>query len=75
MTDVFNTNAGVRQGGILPPLLFILYIDELANDIENTDCSDSFADEAVQSLSILLFADDVPLFPSISFMKFTEKDR
>ena len=41
---------------------FILYIEELVNDIVNSDYSGIFVDEAVAALYILLFADDVAIF-------------
>lgn len=37
VTEIFNSNAGVRQGCILSPVLFISYIDELVNDTENSE--------------------------------------
>ena len=58
LTDLFHVNTGLKQGCTLSPMLFNLYINDLAVkldslnkgiDIDGTNCS------------ILLFADDIVL--------------
>ena len=36
MSDIFSTTNGVRQGGVLSPLLFAVYIDVLINELERS---------------------------------------
>ena len=56
-TDFFECPDGVRRGCVLSPTLFCLFINQLAEHIQNT------GKHGVQMLSglILLFADDVTL--------------
>ena len=37
MSHVFVINAGVRQGGVLSPFLFSVYMDNLIDKLEDTD--------------------------------------
>jgi len=34
-SDFFQTSAGVRQGGILSPFLFSIYIEDIVNELKN----------------------------------------
>ena len=34
--DVFDMNCGVRQGGVLSPILFSIYVDDLTEELRNS---------------------------------------
>lgn len=50
----FSVNIGVRQGGVLSPLLFAIYLDDAVKNV----CSYGLP------LSIVLYADDIMLLSS-----------
>ena len=57
-TEWFKVNMGVKQGCVLSPTLFSVYVIDLANEINNLRCGVSFDDI---NISILLYADGIAL--------------
>ena len=56
--DWFDVNCRHKQGCILSPILFNLFINDLPRDINDVGCGISVGDT---SLSILLYADNIVL--------------
>ena len=56
--DYVQIEHGVRQGGILSPFLFKLYIDDVLNDISNSNIGCKLG---ILRLNILAYADDLVL--------------
>jgi hypothetical protein len=69
LTDWFDINVGVRQGDVLSPILFSLFINGIADDIKKRGLGiklvarigDSWIDVATAEIGILLYADDIVL--------------
>ena len=59
LTNFFNCCMGTRQGCMISPLLFILFINKLVVDLEEKGGQGIFISEECQNLLVLLFADDV----------------
>ena len=63
-TEFFSCPTGVRQGCVLSPTLFSLFINQLANDLDIHGIHGVNILPNVIELFILLFADDVALLSS-----------
>jgi hypothetical protein len=57
-SDFFEVNVGLRQGCILSPLLFLIFINTLAIEINQKNLGTTIHD---RNVSLLLFADDIVL--------------
>ena len=58
LTESFMVSSGVKQGDIISPLLFSLYLNDLATGIKSLNCGVEINDI---TLAILLYADDIVL--------------
>ena len=58
LTQSFNVSSGVKQGDNISPLLFSLYLNDLATGIKSLNCGVDINDI---NLAILLYADDIVL--------------
>ena len=58
---MFDINVGLRQGCVLSPLLFSLYIKSLVDELKKSSCG---VECGVGVIPGLLFADDTSLFTS-----------
>ena len=58
LSDPFNVSSGVKQGDIISPVLFSMYLNDLATGIKELNCGIEI--DAIK-LAILLYADDIVL--------------
>lgn len=58
-TDYFECKIGTRQGCMLSPLLFSIFINELVLMLKNYDCKGTYVDENASNIMMLMYADDV----------------
>merc|ERR1712055_1274891 len=64
MTQKFGVSNGVRQGGVLSPLLFSVYMDDLLEKLKNNGIGCHIGHKYVGALG---YADDIILlFPSVT---------
>jgi len=66
-TEPFHVSNGVRQGGVLSPYLFAVYLDDLSNELKNINAG-CYIGEVL--LNHLMFADDICVFcPSVRWLQ------
>ena len=66
-SEPFHVSNGVRQGGVLSPYLFAVYLDDLSNELNNIKAG-CYIGEAL--LNHLIFADDICVFcPSVRWLQ------
>jgi hypothetical protein len=61
LTSLFPVSSGVKQGCLLSPTLFGIYVNDLASAINELNCGIQIDD---RNVSILLYADDIVLLAS-----------
>ncbi len=59
LSGEFNCTVGTRQGCMLSPLLFILYLNELILLTEDNNCQGIYVNENHPNITMLLYADDL----------------
>ncbi|VDI73582.1 Hypothetical predicted protein [Mytilus galloprovincialis] len=59
MTDMFGDNMGVKQGCKISPTLFLVYVNDLVDEINSLNLGIPINESCI--LSILLYADDIVL--------------
>ena len=63
VTEYFDCNSGVKQGCILSPILFSLFISELYEYLRNKGLMTiELCTNDVDRASVLMYADDIALF-------------
>ena len=66
MSDMFQITCGIRQSGVLSPVLFSVYVDEILLELSNYGCR-------VKDMcySSLMYADDLILLaPSVAELQY-----
>ncbi len=55
----FACNVGTRQGCMLSPFLFIFYLNELIQHVDDKNCQGIYLNESHPNVTLLLYADDL----------------
>lgn len=58
LTECFSATIGTRQGCMLSPFLFNIYLNELIEECKNKGCEGVYINEEFPNVMMLLFADD-----------------
>ena len=62
MTEAFPCYTGVKQGSMLSPTLFNLYLSDLPEFLNSSSSTDILLDDSKRPINCLLYADDSDLF-------------
>ena len=62
LTKMFECPTGVRQGCMLSPLLFILFLNELVGKLEQSDPRGIQLSPSINEIQMLMYADDIAIF-------------
>jgi len=63
--DIYAVNCGVRQDGVLSPILFFIYVDDLIDELRNSGCGIYIGRLFV---GCILYADDILLLSSSCYV-------
>ena len=64
LSDGFRETNGIRQGGVLSPYLFCIYVDELSNELNNQNVGCFVGSRKINNL---MYADNLVIIsPSVS---------
>ena len=62
MTEAFPCYTGVKQGSMLSPTLFNLYLSDLPEFLNSSSSTDTLLDDSEKPINCLLYADDLVIF-------------
>ena len=61
LTEFFSIETGVRQGCVLSPLLYAIFINGLVKELKELNCGIEIGENQELNISSLLYADDIVL--------------